>query len=60
MDARDVRRGFNDAARKVTAHVHVQEELIEETDEVKERAYKRKFFTYVAGEGERYIRRRPR
>ncbi|KKK81506.1 hypothetical protein LCGC14_2812730 [marine sediment metagenome] len=60
MDPRDVQKGFFDAVRKVTAHEHVQEELIEETPEVTARAYKRKYFTYVAGQGERYIRRCPR
>lgn len=60
MDARDIRRGFFNAVRKITAHEHVKEELIEDTPEQAERARKRKYFTYVAGQGERYIRRKPR
>ncbi len=60
MDAQDVRRGFFDAVRKVDAPVHVQETLIKETPEVAAQAHKRKYFTYVAGQGERWIRRRPR
>jgi len=60
MDARDIRRGFDDAVRKVTKHAHVQEELIEDTPEQVERGYNRKYFTYVIASGERYIGRRPR
>jgi hypothetical protein len=60
MNTKDIRRGFFSAVRRVDAHVHVQETLIEETPEVAAQAHKRKYFTYAAGQGERWIRRRPR
>lgn len=60
MDPKDVHKGFVDAARKVTAHMHVQETLIEETPKVIAQARKRKYLTYVSGQGERWIRRSPR
>ena len=60
MDARDIRRGFFNAVRKITAHEHVKEELIEDTPEQAERAYNRRYDTYVFTDGERYIGRRKR
>ncbi len=59
MDARDVRKGFLDAVRRVDKPKYVQEEPVEDTPEVIAQARNRKYFTYVAGEGDRYIRRRP-
>lgn len=60
MNPKDVRKGFFDAVRKVTSHEHVQEELVEDTPEVATQAHKRKYLTYVSGQGERWIRRSPR
>ncbi len=60
MDPRDVRKGFFDATQKITKPVYVRDLLPEETMEEIARAHRRKYFTYVAGQGERYIRRRPR
>ena len=60
MDPRDVRKGFFDAARRVDKPVYVREKLIKDTPEVIAQAHNRRYFMYVAGQGERYVRRRPR
>lgn len=60
MDSKDIKEGFSDAVRRVDKPVYVRDLLPEETLEEIARAHRRKYFTYVAGQGERYIRRRPR
>ncbi len=60
MDPRDIRKGFLDAVRRVNKPVYVRDLLPEETMEEIARAHRRRYFTYVTGQGERWIRRSPR
>lgn len=60
MDSNDIREGFSAASRRVDKPVYVRDLLPEETMKDIARAHRRKYFTYVFTEGERYIGRRKR